>query len=227
MFLSQLYQVVRSSSTSEIETFLLQAWPFFSLVAAAGLLYLTKGIFRNRAAAGALNYIVLLPFVVINLLFWIGPDRMVNPRIMPDKSYQESLKLLEGRMGANSTLLAGFWDGVSYAYYTRVDPREELETTMGNTRWVNVEYLKAAELEALRADGVQIYVMDSYSSSIGASLLLSKQELEARSRSSSIRSQVERMAGGEELLDFFQTPDFRVYRLAMTGSDVGGSAVRR
>jgi hypothetical protein len=213
MLLSQLYLIVKIPQASALERFLLPIYIFLCLLILEGLYCILRKVIRNDLIKRGCLFMALITYISLNLFIWVGPAKLLNPRLLSDNKYKEAFIAFNKDMEKDALLIASFWDGVAFAYYTRNDIKEELETTMGNKRWINAEYLYEETFQQLLSTGKQIYVMESYAPSTAGAIFLSQEELEKRYREFSMKSQIESMADNIGLEEYFSTDGVLIYKL--------------
>ena len=139
MLLSQVYLIIKTPVPSVLARFLLPIHIYFCLIGSVGLYYIFRRLIRNiRICTGCLITTSII-YISLSLFIWIGPVNLFQPRLQFDNKYKDTLISFDQNMEENAILIASFWDGVAFAYYTRTDISEELEATMGNKRWMDID----------------------------------------------------------------------------------------
>jgi hypothetical protein len=217
MILSQISLVVKASDVSSLEAFLLPVFFFVSLLISCGLNWSLSGLVKLSRLRKSILAVLLICYAVFSLFLRIGPEGIFTPKILADNRFQNDIRSFNAGLSGNDSFIANFRDGVAFAFYTRTQSTEELETTMGNRRWFNAEYLDAAAFQELFKSGGEVYVMESYSPSPGASLLMSEQRLAGRFAHCSLKSKIENLIEGITLREHLRTNIILIYR-----AEVGG-----
>ncbi len=214
------YYVVKARETSSLESWMVPIMFLFALMAAEGLIQVFGGWMKRGWLSTGSIILAVVTFAAISLYSSIGMGRLIHPSIFTDTSYQKAMETTAAYTGDDGLVIASFWHGVSYAFYSRTDPNEELETTRGNTRWIDEQYLRIDDLNGVLSQGLPVCVVESYSPSPGARLFLSDDELAQRHEAYSLKERLERELKGLRLRAFINTHDLTIYRAVKDSSAV-------
>jgi hypothetical protein len=213
MFVTQFYILAKVGDVTVLGAFLLPVHVFIAMLAAFGVVQSIRWLkVRSRATAIGLSIVSLL-FVVTSLAYLLGPAKLLAPKLGWSDSWREAMRHIQSEVGRDGVLIANFRYGVAYAFYTREDKSEELETTVGNRRWISYEYLQPSDLQNLIEERPRILVLESYSPSPGPEMLLSQTQLANRFEKNSMKSAIERMLPGVWLRKLRITEQIAVYEV--------------
>ncbi|MBD3196555.1 MAG: hypothetical protein GF317_15975 [Candidatus Lokiarchaeota archaeon] len=201
----------------DLTTAMLPVFVFLIILAILGLNRINLSISSWIGNKNIFRYAVLAMYILINAFIWIGPSRLPHPRILNDRSYQEALINFANRTTDDVLFIASFWHGVAYSFYTRSDIEEELETTMGNNRWLDIEDLDKDKWAVIKRNYEEIYIQEAYSPSSAAKLLLSDSELKTRYEQNSIKARIAILDGEMGFIEFAKTDDIWIYKAKFPG----------
>jgi len=188
-----LYLLFKAQGSDALESFLLPLFFTYSAMITVGLKCILEQVFKKESVRTLGTISLVIVFSIISILIRLGPEKIINPRITPDSSFQKDMRAFDRKMTSQDILITAFSEGVAFTYYTRKDPSEELEATKGNTRWVDIDLLPPQSLRDLFDSRKHIYALESYSPGPGAQLLFSKEKLEERFENYSVKARLKRL----------------------------------
>lgn len=165
-----LYPVLKGNRQL-LDSALLPLYPILALLAAHGIVWIADRISRRLAINRSIRGIITGAYVLAALLIWVGLAELISPKIVPDQSFQQETKRLRAMIGEDGILIATFWDGVAYAFYSRDSKDEPIEASRGASSWVDIEQLNRESMERLFDRRSGVYVLESYKPSAAAKWL--------------------------------------------------------
>lgn len=215
VLLCQVYLLLKAREPSALESFLLDIYFFPALAIAIGVGATLTALFRKPRVRAYFAAAIVVVYSLISLVFRVGPAGVLSPSLHKVNQYGEDFKALAAVLKPDDALIADFNTGVAFSFYTRSDPSEELETTMGNPRWVNADYMNAAKFATVMRSHERVFIVESYLPSPGATLMFSREQLEKRYLEHSLKSRFDQLATECHcaVLERFMAMDLlRVYR---------------
>ena len=209
VFLSHIYMLFKSADTNHFQ---LQIHIFICLLSLTGLHYVCRQLFRGWKLSKVAFYSALAIYGLISVFIWIEPSALSKPWRIADNKAETAMVTFNSGVESDAILVAKFWHGVAFAFYTREDIKEELETTMGNGRWVDADFLDEDSLRSLLESGREIYVMESYMPSSAAAIFLGSESIAQRYSAYSLKTKIERMADYIELEQYYLADGVLMYR---------------
>ncbi len=212
LWLSYSY-VIAKLSRFDLETAFLPIFVYFALLILNGIVFINIYLKNNLKIGNAFGMIILPCYIILSVMIWIGPAKIFHPQITPDNNFKNEMLAFKERISDNDILIASFWHGVAFAFYTRYNPEEEIETTMGNQRWIDIDQLNVESVRQLLNEFADVYVMEAYAPSAVAKVIFDEKELEDRYFEQSLKAQIENMASNIKFHEYFKKNDIMIYRL--------------
>ncbi len=209
----QAYIIAKIGDVTILGAFFLQVYVFLALIIAEGVRWAGELLKAHAALRRGLTIALSLIFIISSLVLLAGPAGLLSPKITWDNTWRHGIDELGEQLTENGIVVTNFRYGVAYAFYSREDTDEELETTTGNRRWINFEYLTSPKFQVLLQEYEQIFIIETYSPSPGPQLFLSEEQLRARFNRHSAKSEIETLVPTATLTNYILTDDFKIYQL--------------
>lgn len=216
MTAAQYYILVKAHQVTALETFLLVVFCYPVGLIGLGLRVTVDAVFHNSKARSIAAVVAIALFGLASVGMLKGVDGILSPTLGFDHRFARRMQDLADKVEPGDAVISSFRKGLAYAYYTRQDPLEEIEITMGNHRWYDSDYLTPDKLEALVQSAGNIFVVESYSPSPGASMLLSEERLREKKAAFSLGSRYTRLLGGLEPTTFTDVDDVTIYQFHLS-----------